>query len=163
LTLGVDGVWMGSRFIVTPEANAPPELKEHLVKATSDDTVHTRLYTGRTLRALASPYHSEWEGPRVVEMREMLEQGKVPFDKDARKGRFGKDQYAVGWWIGGYTPDTWLDRRKPIPDGVDLLSMGITVGQSVGALKSIEPAEEVLRSLTAQLQEALKAMPSSRL
>ena len=28
LALGADGAWMGSRFIVTPEANAPQELKE---------------------------------------------------------------------------------------------------------------------------------------
>ena len=59
---GADGVWMGSRFIVTPEANAPMELKEALLEATSDETVHTRLYTGRTLRALANPWHAEWEG-----------------------------------------------------------------------------------------------------
>ena len=56
LALGADGVWMGSRFIVTPEANAPMELKEALLEATSDETVHTRLYTGRTLRALANPW-----------------------------------------------------------------------------------------------------------
>lgn len=82
-------VWLGSRFIVTPEANAPPELKQALIDATSDDTVHTRLYTGRTLRALANPWHAEWEGEKANEMRQLLDQGVVPFNKDAAAGKFG--------------------------------------------------------------------------
>lgn len=166
LALGADGVWMGSRFIVTPEANAPPELKQCLLKATSDDTVHTRLYTGRTLRALASPYHKQWEEEKITEMRALLDKGRVPFEQDLRKGHFGKGPQAaraVGWWMGGYTPDAWMDRRAPVPPGTDLLSLGVTAGQAVGALTKIQPAEEVLKQLVAELKEALGSLPRARL
>ena len=153
---------MGSRFIVTPEANAPMELKEALLEATSDETVHTRLYTGRTLRALANPWHAEWEGERVKEMRDLLDEGVVPFNKDAQAGIFGTnhgDKLSIGWWYGGQSPHKWLDRRGPLPEGTELHSMGITVGQGVGALTEIKPAAEVYEQLTNELLDAVSRMP----
>ena len=39
--------------------------------------MHTRLYTGRTLRALANPWHEEWDGEKIHEQRELLEEGVV--------------------------------------------------------------------------------------
>jgi hypothetical protein len=70
------------------------------------------------LRALANPWHAEWEGERAAEMGALLEGGVVPFDREARAGRFGAghgDRLAIGWWYGGHSPDRWLDRRAPLP------------------------------------------------
>jgi hypothetical protein len=46
-------------------------------------------------------------------------------------------------------------------EGTDLLSLGVTVGQGVGLLTEIRPAAEVLALLTAQLLDAVAAMPAA--
>src|SRR5437588_3855750 len=38
LTLGADGIWVGTRFIATPEARSSPGYKDALVKAAEDST-----------------------------------------------------------------------------------------------------------------------------
>ena len=54
--LGADGVWCGSRFLVTPEANAADDYKQALLNATSDQTFRTEIYTGRPLRVIKNSY-----------------------------------------------------------------------------------------------------------
>ena len=127
--------------------------------------MHTRLYTGRTLRALANPWHEEWDGEKIHEQRELLEEGVVPFSRDAASGRFGTnhgDRLSIGWWYGGNSPDKWLDRRGPLPEGTNLHEMGITVGQGVGALTEIKPAADVFAQLRDELLEAVATMPASK-
>ena len=45
LSLGADGVWVGTRFIATPEAWGTPGYKERLLEMHEDDTVVTRAFT----------------------------------------------------------------------------------------------------------------------
>src|SRR5919108_1815141 len=52
LALGADGVWVGTRFIATPEARATPGYKEALIRTAEDGTVVSRAFTGKTLRAV---------------------------------------------------------------------------------------------------------------
>src|ERR671936_1756405 len=52
LALGADGVWVGTRFIATPEARAAPGYKEALLRTGEDGTVVSRAFTGKTLRAV---------------------------------------------------------------------------------------------------------------
>src|SRR6516165_4766785 len=56
LALGADGVWLGTRFIATPEARTVPGYKDALLHAHEDDTVISRGFTGKTLRAI----RNEW-------------------------------------------------------------------------------------------------------
>jgi len=44
--LGADFAYMGTRFIATEEANAPPAYKQMLVDAVADDIVYSSLFTG---------------------------------------------------------------------------------------------------------------------
>jgi enoyl-[acyl-carrier protein] reductase II len=48
LALGAAGVWIGTRFIATPEARAVPGYKDALVRAAEDGTVVSRAFTGKT-------------------------------------------------------------------------------------------------------------------
>ena len=50
IALGADGVWLGTRFIATPEARAVTGYKDALLRAHEDDTVISRGFTGKTLR-----------------------------------------------------------------------------------------------------------------
>lgn len=56
LAYGADGVWIGTRFLLTPEAHTVPFYKERLLAASSEDTVVTKSYTGRRLRVLKNKY-----------------------------------------------------------------------------------------------------------
>src|SRR3954452_1413970 len=55
LALGADGVWLGTRFIATPEARTVVGYKDRLLTAAEDGTVITRAYSGKTMRVLRNP------------------------------------------------------------------------------------------------------------
>lgn len=95
MALGADGVWCGSRFLVTPEANVPIEYKDRILAATSDDTIRSEIYTGRPLRVLKNPYVMEWEGERKAEARKLLRSGTIPLYADAKAGRIPSNSSAV--------------------------------------------------------------------
>lgn len=44
--LGADLAYLGTRFIATEEANAPPEYKRMLVESSAEDIVYTSLFSG---------------------------------------------------------------------------------------------------------------------
>ena len=71
LTLGADGVLMGTRFVAAEEPLAPAAAKSRVVRASGDDTVRTRVfdmvrgydwppqYRGR---ALTNRFSETWHG-----------------------------------------------------------------------------------------------------
>jgi enoyl-[acyl-carrier protein] reductase II len=61
LALGADGIWVGTRFIATPEARAVPGYKDALLRSPEDATVISRAFTGKTLRALRNSYTQYFE------------------------------------------------------------------------------------------------------
>lgn len=61
LSLGAVGVWVGTRFLATQEANVHPNFKQRILAAKPSDTTVTRAYTGKTARALANAYTKRWE------------------------------------------------------------------------------------------------------
>ncbi len=65
LALGADGVWVGTAFVATREANWPLALKERIVAATEEDTRITRLYSGKTMRNVTNPLIEFWEASGV--------------------------------------------------------------------------------------------------
>ena len=56
LALGADGVWIGTRFIATPEARAVNGYKDVLLGLHEDGTVISRAFTGKTCRVV----RNEW-------------------------------------------------------------------------------------------------------
>ncbi len=61
LALGAQGVWVGTAFLATNEANVLPELKQRILQATEEDTRITRLYSGKTMRNINNPLIEYWE------------------------------------------------------------------------------------------------------
>src|SRR6266581_5130456 len=61
LALGADGVWIGTRFIATPEARSTPGYKDALLRTAEDGTVVSRAFTGKTLRAIRNSYTQYFE------------------------------------------------------------------------------------------------------
>src|SRR4029077_11293428 len=61
LCLGADGVWVGTRFIATPEARSAPGYKDALLEAKEDTTVVTKAYSGKTMRVLRNDYTAHFD------------------------------------------------------------------------------------------------------
>jgi len=63
LALGAQGVWTGSVWLTTEEAETHPVVKEKFLKATSRDTVRSRSLTGKPARQLRSAWTEAWSDP----------------------------------------------------------------------------------------------------
>jgi NAD(P)H-dependent flavin oxidoreductase YrpB (nitropropane dioxygenase family) len=63
LALGAQGVWTGSVWLTTEEAETHPVVKEKFLKATSSDTVRSRSLTGKPARQLRSAWTDAWDDP----------------------------------------------------------------------------------------------------
>ena len=60
LALGAAGVQMGTRFLLARESGAHPAYRRRLLAATEEDTVVTRVFTGRPARALRNRFVDEY-------------------------------------------------------------------------------------------------------
>jgi enoyl-[acyl-carrier protein] reductase II len=127
LALGAQGAVVGTRFIATPEATAGPRYREALVHAEQDETIRTRCYTGKPLRALKNPYIAEQEAdPRAIK----------PFPQQI--------MLSVQRGVMRYHADDADPARTCFP-----------AGQGVGAIHEIKPAADVVRELVAQAEAVL--------
>ena len=63
LALGAQGVWIGSLWLTTEEAETHPVVKEKFLRASSRDTVRSRSLTGKPARQLRSAWTEAWEDP----------------------------------------------------------------------------------------------------
>ena len=63
LALGAAGVWTGSVWLTTHEAETSLFLREKMLRAASRDTVRSRARTGKPARQLRTAWHDAWEGP----------------------------------------------------------------------------------------------------
>ena len=61
MALGAQGVWCGSVWLTTDEAETDPVVKEKMLHATSADTIRSRSLTGKPARMLKSAWTEEWE------------------------------------------------------------------------------------------------------
>lgn len=109
LALGADGVWIGTRFIATPEAHVVAGYQDALVAGRDDDTVITRAYTGKTLRAVRNSYtqhfedHPEQLQPFPDQIGRSMSDGAMHLGARPDKAGIDPDKecYAAGQGIGG--------------------------------------------------------------
>jgi enoyl-[acyl-carrier protein] reductase II len=130
LTLGAQGVVIGTRFIATPEAQAAPKYREAILKAHEDSTLRTRAYTGKTCRVIRTPYAMEWEkDPSKIQ----------PFPAQA--------QISQRNGVMNYTG---------VNGEVDVERTFMPTGQGAGLIHEIKPAAEVFADLVRETEAALK-------
>ncbi|MGH3577534.1 MAG: NAD(P)H-dependent flavin oxidoreductase, partial [Mycobacterium sp.] len=63
MALGAQGVWCGSVWLTTDEAETHPAVKKKMLAATSADTIRSRSLTGKPARMLKSAWTEEWDRP----------------------------------------------------------------------------------------------------
>jgi NAD(P)H-dependent flavin oxidoreductase YrpB (nitropropane dioxygenase family) len=61
MALGAQGVWCGSVWLTTDEAETHPVVKQKMLAATSSDTLRSRSLTGKPARMLRSAWTEEWD------------------------------------------------------------------------------------------------------
>jgi enoyl-[acyl-carrier protein] reductase II len=138
LALGADGVWIGTRFIATPEARSAPGYKDALLRTGEDGTVISRAFTGKTLRAVANDTTRYFEAhPDEL----------VPFPEMLMKSMNG------GWMHLGAHEGT---------EGVDPDRECYPAGQGVGGIDALIPAGDIVRSIVAEAERSLDRLMTLR-
>lgn len=125
LALGACGAWVGTRFAASIEAHGHAAYKLRMVEGEAQDTVITRAYSGKTLRALSNAWTAEWE-TRSADLR--------PFP----------EQYTVA---GSRTETGFVD--GDVAEGM------MPAGQDVSLIREVLPAAEIVSSMVRQAEVVL--------
>ncbi len=133
LALGAQGVWMGTRFIASTEANAGPMYHRLLLDTIETETVRTRCYSGKPMRVRRNAYTAEWE-KRQDELQPFPAQNMLTRSLGLRGGLSGE------------------------PSGHDADRSCFPMGQGVGGIHEILPAGEIVRRTVAEAEEAMARM-----
>lgn len=105
MAMGADGVWCGSVWLTTREAETNPVVKQKMLEADSRQTVRSRSRTGKYTRQLRSPWTDAWQGPGAPDPLPMPLQGLVSepalarIDKLSQAGDPGAQALAT-YWVG---------------------------------------------------------------
>lgn len=109
IALGADGVWCGSIWLGTRESELGPELKERFFAAKSEDTVQSRLRSGKPARVLRSKLSDAWERADAPGFAPMPYQTMLMAEPHLRveRGRESAWQYyPVGQLVGDIKSET---------------------------------------------------------
>ena len=138
LALGADGVWVGTRFIATPEAHVVSGYREALVGGRDDDTVITRAYTGKTLRAVRNDYTQFFE--------------EHPEELARFPDQIGRSMGDGAMHLGA-RPDT---------EGIDPSKECYAAGQALGGIHEVVPAGELVNRFVEEAERELDRLASLR-
>jgi NAD(P)H-dependent flavin oxidoreductase YrpB (nitropropane dioxygenase family) len=141
LALGAQGVWTGSVWLTTEEAETHPAVRKKFLKATSSDTLRSRATTGKPARQLRTAWTDEWEDPANPDPLPMPLQSMLTADGRAR-----------------------IQRAAHVPDTGANALITYFVGQVVGSLNSVRPARRVLLDMVEEYLEVVERLsPPGRL
>jgi NAD(P)H-dependent flavin oxidoreductase YrpB (nitropropane dioxygenase family) len=87
MALGAEGVWCGSVWLTTEEAETHPVVKDKFLAAGSGDTVRSRSKTGKPARMLRSAWTEEWDRADTPEPLPMPLQSALIAEAEARVAR----------------------------------------------------------------------------
>jgi enoyl-[acyl-carrier protein] reductase II len=137
LALGADGVWVGTRFIATPEAQAVAGYKETLVALPEDGTIVTKAYTGKTCRVVRNAYTQRFD-----------EEGGQPEPFPMQVIKSMKDGANH---LGG----------DESTDGIDPSIEFYPAGQGAGAITELIPAGELVERFVREAEQILGKLATS--
>jgi NAD(P)H-dependent flavin oxidoreductase YrpB (nitropropane dioxygenase family) len=129
LSLGAQGVWLGSLWLTTAESNAGPAVLQAYLEATSADTVRSRCYTGKPARMLRNAWTDAWEDPDGPGPLGMPLQNILTSEANSRIARSGRKDIA-------FAP----------------------VGQIVGRMNQVQPVRDVMYTLVEEYIETVEQL-----
>ena len=125
LMLGAEGVWVGSAFLASEEANIFDFQKQAIVDATEEGTSVSRTVTGKPARIIRSKWTEHW-------LREDVEPLPMPYQ---------------GMISGPVMAAANKNGRGDVNPGF--------AGQGIGMIKSVRPAKEIFDELVWGAEQAL--------
>jgi enoyl-[acyl-carrier protein] reductase II len=131
LALGADGVWIGTRFIATPEARSVTGYKDALIQTEEDGTTISRAFSGKTMRVVRNQYTTFFE-----ENADQLSPFPAQLSRSINDGAF---HLGGGENTAGVDPD-----RECYPSG-----------QGVGAIQTLVPAASLVAQIASQAERIL--------
>jgi NAD(P)H-dependent flavin oxidoreductase YrpB (nitropropane dioxygenase family) len=105
MAMGADGVWTGSVWLTTAEAETAPVVKAKMLAAGSRQTVRSKSRTGKYTRQLRSAWTDAWQAPDAPEPLPMPLQSLITepalsrIGQQAEAGNEGARQLAT-YWVG---------------------------------------------------------------
>ena len=132
LAFGCKGVWMGTRFIASTEAHAGQPYKDAIVGMSESDTVVSRVFTGKTLRAITNDSNRDFD-----------DRTAKPFPLQVMES-------------------VQLNRLGPIAgvvEDVDPRTQCLAAGQGGGGIREILPCAEIVKRTLAEAEAALAKLP----
>jgi NAD(P)H-dependent flavin oxidoreductase YrpB (nitropropane dioxygenase family) len=132
LALGAEGVWCGSVWLTTEEAETMPVVKDKFLTATSSDTVRSRSLTGKPARMLRTAWTDEWERPGSPE----------PLGMPLQSALIGEPQLRI-------------NRAAVQSDSKARDLATYFVGQVVGSLNRVQPAGSVVLDMVSEFIDAV--------
>ncbi|MBO0865674.1 MAG: nitronate monooxygenase [Mycobacterium sp.] len=132
LALGAEGVWCGSVWLTTEEAETPPVVKDKFLAASSSDTVRSRSLTGKPARMLRTAWTDEWERPESPAPLGMPLQSALVADPQLR-----------------------INQAAGQPDAKARELATYFVGQVVGSLNKVRPARSVVLDMVSEFIDAV--------
>jgi NAD(P)H-dependent flavin oxidoreductase YrpB (nitropropane dioxygenase family) len=127
LALGAQGVWCGSVWLTTEEAETEQTVQRKMLAATSGDTVRSRSLTGKPARMLRSAWTEEWDSEAAPAPLPMPLQTMLTAPAQQRINRHAGEQGS-----GAYELATYY------------------VGQGVGLMDRIRPARQVVEQMVTE-------------
>jgi NAD(P)H-dependent flavin oxidoreductase YrpB (nitropropane dioxygenase family) len=131
LALGAQGVWTGSVWLTTAEAETSPTVRRKLLEAGVGDTVRSRCSTGKPARQLRTAWTEEWDAPTSPDPLPMPLQLILTAEAKQR-----------------------IDRAAAAHPGAAELAT-YYVGQVVGLLKREQTTKQVMQRLIEEYIEAV--------
>jgi NAD(P)H-dependent flavin oxidoreductase YrpB (nitropropane dioxygenase family) len=105
MAMGAEGVWTGSVWLTTAEAETAPVVKAKMLAAGSRQTVRSKSRTGKYTRQLRSAWTDAWQAPDAPEPLPMPLQSLITepalsrIGQQAEAGNEGARQLAT-YWVG---------------------------------------------------------------
>lgn len=135
MALGAQGVWCGSVWLTTEEAETHPVVKEKMLAATSADTVRSRSRTGKHARQLVSAWTQEWDDPANPDPLGMPLQPILTAEAISRIDRAAHRSGSGAEKLANYF-----------------------VGQIVGSMTTVKPAAQVVYDMIDEFIEATQSL-----
>ncbi len=133
MVLGAEGVWCGSVWLTTEEAETHPTVKSKFLAATSSDTLRSRSRTGKPARQLRTAWTDEWDSAASPGPLPMPLQPLLIAEADARVQRAAHDPNSGAGQLVNYF-----------------------VGQIVGSMNQVKPASRVVIDMVDEFIEAME-------
>ena len=138
LALGAQGVWCGSVWLTTHEAETHPVVREKMLRASSSDTVRTRATTGKPARQLRTAWTDEWDDPAHPDPLPMPLHTMLTAEAQTRVQRAAAN------------PGSGAERL-----------ITYFVGQIVGSMTTVRPAAQVVQDMVEEYLDTVERMGAS--